>query len=325
MTLGKPRRLANNTGKMSGDILLSATKLARGLGGKQIIKGIELSLRAGQILGLLGPNGAGKSTTLKMLTGVLAPDCGRVVVNGQDIATAPAAAKQHIGYLPEEAPLYLDSTVDEYLCYCARLRRITPNDIKPAVDRVKARCGLQAVSDRLIANLSKGFKQRVGIAQAIIHDPAVIVLDEPTNGLDPNQIRDVHRLVQDLAATSRALIISTHLLPEVQALCDSVVILHEGQIAFQSELEKSQRDLIVESEPTLPLDYVLGLEGVIEATQVSPMKILIRCNNRQQVCDHIVRYCVDNDVSLLELARGHSHLEQLFFDITCGDTPEIDD
>ena len=155
--------------------------------GFRALKGIDLEVRRGEIFALLGPNGAGKSTTMQVITGNLAPSEGEVSIAGHDILEAPRAAKQHLGYLPEHPPVYTDASVDEYLKFCARLHRIAQRRVSAAVDRVKQQCGLEDVGSRLIGNLSKGYQQRVGIAQAIIHDPPVVILDEPTVGLDPIQ------------------------------------------------------------------------------------------------------------------------------------------
>ena len=303
---------------MSGEILLSASGLARDFNGKRVVKDIALTLRAGEVVGLLGPNGAGKSTTLKMLTGVLAPSCGTITVCGTNLEQQPKIAKRHIGYLPEEAPVYIDLTVDEYLAYCASLKLIARSSHPDVIERAKQRCGLSDVGNRLIGTLSKGYRQRIGIAQAIIHEPSVLVLDEPTNGLDPNQIRDVRDLVRELAAASRALIISTHVLTEVQALCDKVVIIHRGELCYSGDLASGGANLVVELSPPQDLDFFLQLDGVAEATYVTDSKVSLNCTQRQLVCRGLVTYCAEHDVDLIELSNGHSQLEQLFFDLTCN-------
>ena len=310
---------------MSGDVLLSATKLARGFNGKRVVHDIEITLCAGDVMGLLGPNGAGKSTTLKMLTGVLAPEHGSITVCGIDLEKQPVLAKRHIGYLPEEAPLYVDLTVDEYLNYCATLRLIAPSDSTAAVAKVKQRCGLNDVGQRLIGKLSKGYKQRIGIAQAIVHEPSVLVLDEPTNGLDPNQIRDVRILVKELAAASQALIISTHLLSEVQTLCDKVAILNRGSLCYNGDLTSLGDDLIVAITPPPSLDFFRQIKGVSKASKVDANRISLSGEDRRSISREIVRYCATHGADLTELTSGQSHLEQLFFDLTCNDGVVNDD
>ncbi len=197
-----------------------------------MIRDISLELKRGEVLGLLGHNGAGKSTTLQMLTGCLQPDSGEISICGSDLARQPILAKAHIGYLPETPPLYRELNVNEYLIYAARLRGIDSGSTDEALARAKQRCGLNGVGKKNIGILSKGYQQRVGIAQAIIHQPDVIVLDEPTVGLDPAQIRDVRTLVRELGDT-HSVILSTHLLSEVESVCDRVEILHEGELVFR--------------------------------------------------------------------------------------------
>ncbi len=213
------------------EITLTANHLTRRFGGQTVISDISLELRRGEVLGLLGHNGAGKSTTLQMLTGCLLPDAGEISICGNDLALKPLQAKSHIGYLPEIPPLYRELTVNEYLTYAARLRGIDSGSIATELERAKQRCGLAAVRQKSIGTLSKGYQQRVGIAQAIIHSPDVIVLDEPTVGLDPAQIRDIRNLIRELGNT-HSVILSTHMLSEVETVCDRVEILHCGKLVF---------------------------------------------------------------------------------------------
>ena len=304
---------------MSGEVLLSATGLTRDFGGRRVVDDVDLTLQAGEVLGLLGPNGAGKSTTLKMLTGVLAPSLGSVSVCGFDLERAPNAAKRFLGYLPEEAPLYPDLTVDEYLGYCAALKLIDPSAKSDAIAKAKGRCGLTDVGSRLIGKLSKGYKQRIGIAQAIIHAPSVLILDEPTNGLDPNQIRDVRALVRELAAASQALIISTHILSEVQTLCDKVMIIDQGKLCYSGELNNSTANVVVEMSPQPEIGFFQQLDGVSAVKRIGDSRFSLSCTSRRQVSDAVAKHCVENKVELVELSSGLSLLEQLFFDLTCND------
>lgn len=212
-------------------ITVSAQNLCRNFGNYAAVRGVDLELKQGQVLGLLGPNGAGKTSTLRMLTGNLAPSVGSIKICGVDLLDKPRDAKAHIGYLPETPPLYQDMTVDEYLRFVAKLHRVQRQEIQIALDGVKQRCGLNEVGKRLISTLSKGYQQRVGIAQAIIHDPDVIILDEPTVGLDPNQMREIRALICELGA-QHSVILSTHILSEVEVVCDQVKIMHQGRIIF---------------------------------------------------------------------------------------------
>jgi len=218
------------------DRLINAIVLSRYYSEHCAVNNVDVVLHKGEVLGLLGPNGAGKSTTMQMLTGNLSPSAGEIQINGIDLLDEPRNAKQQMGYLPEQPPVYRDLTVSEYLHYCARLRNVPSAQRKGAVATASERCGLQDVSKRLIGNLSKGFRQRVGIAQAILHNPAVVILDEPTVGLDPIQIREIRSLIRELGK-EHGIILSTHILPEVQAVCDRVQILNRGKTVFNDTLE----------------------------------------------------------------------------------------
>src|ERR1700742_3241750 len=200
------------------------------------IRDINIEIDQSGIVGLLGSNGAGKSTTMNILCGCLNQTEGNVYVGGIDMRKDPEAAKRLIGFLPQTAPLYMDLTVDEYLLYCAHLRKMATSDIRPALETAKERCGISHYSQRLIRNLSGGYRQRVGIAQAIIHRPQLVVLDEPTNGLDPNQIIEVRALIKEIAV-ERAVIFSSHILSEVQVLCKEIKMIDSGRIVFSDTMD----------------------------------------------------------------------------------------
>ncbi len=225
---------------MTGEPLVAVERLSRRHGQTQAVDAVSFTLERGQILGFLGLNGAGKSTTMRMLAGVLAPDAGRILIDGADLLDQPRRAKQAIGYLPEQPPLYQESTVDEQLCYSARLHGLDRAASHRAMAQVKARCGLANVGQRLTGNLSKGYRQRVGIAQALLHDPPVLILDEPTAGLDPVQAREIRALIRELGR-ERGVILSTHLLPEVQATCSHVQIMQSGRLVFAGALAELQQ------------------------------------------------------------------------------------
>ncbi len=222
------------------EITLAARNLTRRFGNREIIRDVSLVLNRGEVLGLLGHNGAGKSTTMQMLTGCLSPDSGSIAICGIDLLSEPTQAKAHLGYLPESPPLYREMTVDDYLIFAARLRGMKSTEASAALTKTKQKCGLEAVNKKTIGTLSKGYQQRVGIAQAIIHQPDVIVLDEPTVGLDPAQIREVRTLIRELG-DSHSVILSTHSLGEVESICDRVEILHCGALVYSgttAELDK---------------------------------------------------------------------------------------
>ena len=220
---------------------ISAHDLSRYFDARIAVNQISLELRKGEVLGLLGPNGAGKTTIMRLLTGNLAPNAGRVEICGMDLQKKTLEAKACIGYLPEIPPLYRELTIDEYLQLAARLRRLPRAKIDSAIRKAVERCGLDNVRRRLIGSLSKGYQQRVGIAQAIIHDPAVIILDEPTAGLDPNQMRDIRSLIRELGAAG-SVIFSTHALSEVENVCDRVQIINHGRQVFEGSVDRMKQE-----------------------------------------------------------------------------------
>jgi ABC-2 type transport system ATP-binding protein len=220
--------------------LIEAHELVRTFGPIRAVDGISLSVMKGEVLGFLGPNGAGKSTTMKMITGFLDPDSGSARICGLDVGETPKAAKARLGYLPEGAPAYGDMTPAAFLSFIAEIRGYRGSDIKARVAAAVSRAGLGSVVDQRIETLSKGFKRRVGIAQAILHDPPVLIMDEPTDGLDPNQKHHVRELIREMAP-HKAIIVSTHILEEVEAVCTRAVIIDKGRIVADGTADDLQR------------------------------------------------------------------------------------
>jgi len=309
---------------MDTKILISVEQLYRYYGHTLAVEGISFELAQGEVLGFLGPNGAGKSTTMQMITGNLAPSSGRVRINGIDLLDEPRRAKAEIGYLPEQPPVYQDLTVDEYLAYCARLHRISKGQRSQALQRAKDRCGLGDVSRRLIGNLSKGFQQRVGIAQAILHMPPVVILDEPTVGLDPNQIREIRALIRELGE-SHGIILSTHILPEVQATCSRVQIIHRGKLVFSETMQELERRLgshalLLETRAALDTATLAQVAGVTRVDALGSNRARLQFGDGNPA-EAIAACVAAQGWGLVELALDRQTLEQVFVDLTCSDIP----
>ena len=213
----------------SQDLVLSAVSLSRRLSENAAVSNISLEIRRGDIVGLLGLNGAGKTTTLRMLSGVLVPDDGTITIGAYSLSDDPIQARQQIGFLPDQPPLYNDMRVNEYLQLCGRIRKLKGNQLTNRQNIVIEQCMLESVSKKIIGTLSKGYRQRVGLAQALIHEPALLLLDEPSNGLDPQQLESMRNLIIDTGKNA-AIILSTHLLSEAQSTCNRVAVIHDGKL-----------------------------------------------------------------------------------------------
>jgi ABC-2 type transport system ATP-binding protein len=308
------------------EILISVDHVSRYYGDDCAVNDVSFSVHRGEVLGFLGPNGAGKSTTMQMICGVLSASTGHIRVAGHDMLESPRAAKQHIGFLPEQPPLYQDLNVDEYLYYAARLRGIKKAELDKAVGYSKQRCGLEETGKRLIKNLSKGFQQRVGIAQAIIHSPAVVILDEPTSGLDPNQILEIRELIRELG-NDHSVILSTHILPEVQSVCDRVLIINEGNLVLDESLDKLQRDhqimpLKIALRQPPPLEALGEIEGVVNIEQTGNHHFKIYCESGIDTINRITKLAVTSEWELYEIIPEQDSLEETFVQLTRGENPE---
>jgi len=312
---------------MDSTALVAVENLSRYYQKYCAIDQLSFSLQAGEVLGFLGPNGAGKSTTMQVITGNLAPSEGRVIINGFDIIESPRQAKQHMGYLPEHPPIYREATVDEYLKYCAKLRRIEHGSIANAMEESKSHCGLLEVGHRLIANLSKGYQQRVGIAQAIIHNPAVVILDEPTVGLDPIQIREIRSLIKSLGA-DRSVILSTHILSEVQASCDRVLIIREGKLIYSASIEtlknyRNKHSITAAFSNPPPIEQLEAI-GLIEQVESIDNNRFRLSFNSDSPAESLVQASVKKKWGLFELVPDHTSLEDLFIELTQDENAGVD-
>ncbi|HHW76348.1 MAG TPA: ATP-binding cassette domain-containing protein [Xanthomonadaceae bacterium] len=305
---------------MTDNALVRVEQLTRRYGELRAVDAVGFTLERGQVLGVLGPNGAGKSTTMRMLAGILAPDAGRIVIDGVDLLDQPRQAKRRIGYLPEQPPLYRELTVDEQLRYSARLHGLGRVASRQAVARVKERCGLMDVGRRVIDNLSKGYRQRVGIAQAILHEPPVIILDEPTVGLDPIQAREMRRLIRDLGP-AHGVMLSTHLLAEVQATCTHVQIMRAGRLVYASalaELERRRQStcLRIGLKTPPPVADLARLPGVEQVEEFDAGRFRLRHAPGAALQRVVIEQARTHDWELWELTPEHAGLEQIFVELT---------
>ncbi|EDM37519.1 ABC transporter, ATPase subunit [Pedobacter sp. BAL39] len=290
------------------------------------IRDISFEIGPRGILGLLGSNGAGKSTTMNILCGVLNQTEGNVFIDGISLREEPEKAKRMLGFLPQNAPLHLDLTVDEYLTYCANIRDIAPREIKYAVAAVKERCGIAHFSRRLLSNLSGGYKQRVGIAQAIIHQPKLVVLDEPTNGLDPNQILEVRKLIREIAE-ERSIIFSTHILSEVQATCKDIRMIEGGRIVFADTMEAFNNyilpnSMLVYMDRPPAIDMLAALPGITNAELLNDGGFRLHFGASATISKEIIEASIMFKWELTEIMLEKSSLDEIFAQLSNHKSPQ---
>jgi ABC-2 type transport system ATP-binding protein len=302
------------------EITVSAQGLSRNFGAHTAVAGLSLELRRGEILGFLGPNGAGKTTTMQMLTGNLAPSHGAISICGIDLFEEPTKAKARIGYLPETPPLYRELTVREYVDLAARLHRVAKAARGAAVDDALAKCALADVANKLIGTLSKGYQQRVGIAQAIVHRPDVVILDEPTVGLDPNQIREIRNLIRELGR-DRSVILSTHILPEVETVCDRVQILHHGSTVFNDTIAalnqfQGGRTILLGLKRPPAAAELSAIQGVDRVEAAGDGVFRVTFADGTDPTDELVRRAVEKAWGLNQLTPAQASLEDVFGSLT---------
>ena len=281
------------------------------------IKDINFEISTKGVFGLLGSNGAGKSTTMNIICNVLTQTEGDVFINGVDLRKDPITAKKFIGFLPQKAPLHTDMTVDEYLYHCADIRLMPKSEIPTAVERAKAKCGIAHFSKRVISNLSGGYQQRVGIAQSIIHDPMFVILDEPTNGLDPNQIIEIRRLIREIAE-ERAVLISTHILPEVQAACDYIMMIEHGNMVFKGSIEEFNNYmdpsvlLVIMHNAPVGDSELLKIEGMERVERLTRTRFRLHFKGDGSIVSRVVNEAVRNNWHLREISLEKESLDKVF-------------
>lgn len=296
--------------------LLQVEHLYRYYGRHCAVDDVGFALEKGEVLGFLGPNGAGKTTTMQMLCGALAPSSGRIAVNGIDMLQQPQAAKMVLGFLPDTPPLYLELTVNEYLRYAARLHRVARQQVAAAVQKVQQRCGLTHVAQRLIGNLSKGYQQRVGIAQALVHNPELVILDEPTLGLDPVQLVEIRALIRELGA-EHGVILSTHMLSEVQQCCSRVQIIHQGRLVLHESIDGLRHKLhgaafIVVTQQPPDTARLAAVDGVTAVEPLSPHRCRIHHRQEYNPAERLAAVIGEAGWGLQELTPERQTLEELF-------------
>ena len=277
------------------------------------IQDISFEIKDKGVLGLLGSNVAGKSTTMNIICGVLNQTAGEVFLNGYNLRTNPVEAKRHIGFLPQKPPLYPDITVEEYLTYCAYLRLMPDKEIPEAVERAMKRCDITHFRNRIINNLSGGYQQRVGIAQAIVHNPKFVVFDEPTNGLDPNQIVEIRHLIKEIAR-DHAVLLSTHILPEVQATCNNIKMIEQGKLVFSGTMDDfnnyvapSTLLLTFDAEPEV--QELERVDGVLRVEREGKRFFRVQFDATKEISEQVVELSVSRNWQLSEI-----HLERLSLD-----------
>lgn len=295
--------------------------LSKIYGAQKAVDNISFSVKPGEIVGFLGPNGAGKSTTMKILTCFLPQTSGRAEVCGFDVAENPMEVRRNVGYLPEHNPLYLDMYVREYLQFSAHLHGIK-DKVAARVDEIIEKTGITPECRKKIGQLSKGYRQRVGLAQALLHNPKVLILDEPTSGLDPNQISEIRNLIRE-TGRERTVILSTHIMQEVEALCDRVLIINKGQLVADDETQhlkarfKGSKAIIhVEFKGNVQAARLKNIAGVTQVKNITDNKWQLMAENPGQIKELVFRFAVDNNLVILELNQETERLEDVFQKLT---------
>jgi ABC-2 type transport system ATP-binding protein len=313
--------------------MIEVQNLTKRYGPTLAVSDVSFEVRKGEILGFLGPNGAGKTTTMRVITGYLPPSAGKVRVAGYDVAEEPLDAKRRIGYLPEQPPVYPDMTPEEYLAFVARIKGLPRRAIRARIDEVAAKCAITDVMRRQIGKLSKGYRQRVGLAQAIIHNPDVLVLDEPTAGLDPKQIIETRELIRGLAG-QHTVVLSTHILPEVSRTCERVVVINQGKVAAVGTPEELTRHLqgfetvlvTAEAPAAEMMERLQRISGVqwVEPRDSSNGRVTLEVQTEKglDLRAELARAVVESNWKLLELRTSGLSLEDIFLKLTTEDVSE---
>jgi ABC-2 type transport system ATP-binding protein len=309
--------------------MIEVQDLTKYYGPQLAVSRLDFQVAAGEIVGFLGPNGAGKTTTLKILAGFLAPSAGTARINGYDCVTDSLAVRRSLGYVPENVAIYPDLTVTQFLRFAARAKGVAAKAETGEVDRVVAACGLEEVRGKMVAALSKGFRQRLGLAQALINQPPLLIMDEPTIGLDPSQIVEIRQLIKNLEG-AHTVMLSSHILPEVSQLCHRVIIINRGQIVASDTPENLSRQLGQGSRVLMtvagPVDQVAAaltaVAGVNRVLSQGEGKYLVEAGNGQELRPQLARVVVERGWQLLELKAQEFTLEEVFINLVTEETTE---
>ena len=299
---------------------IEVVNLTKIYGSQKAVNDISFSVHKNEIVAFLGPNGAGKSTTMKIATSYIAPSSGTVFVNGLDVTSNPVQVKSAIGYLPENNPLYLDMFVHEYLRFSGRFYGLKGKNLTSQVARVVEMCQLEVEQNKQIGALSKGYKQRVGLAQALLHDPSVLILDEPTSGLDPNQIVEVRSLIKRVSK-EKTVLFSTHIMQEVEAICDRVIVINKGEIVADdlvANLQGRSTGNVIEIEFSDAVDdqLFLQIDGVASVSTVDKTKIELTLKNSLDIRPEIMKFITEKELPLIGMTLKEQSLENIFASLT---------
>lgn len=299
---------------------LHVSNLTKFFGPQKAVNHVSFFIEKGEIVGFLGPNGAGKSTTMKIATGYLPPTSGTVQVNGLDVATHSLQVRKLIGYLPEHNPLYLDMYVHEYLHFIGRVFGLSNAQLKRRIPEIVLQCGLLPEQNKKIEALSKGYRQRVGLAQALIHNPEVLILDEPTTGLDPNQILEIRKLIQEIS-TDKTVIFSTHILQEVQAVCNRVIVINQGAIVADDKVtnllqQQKHLHVVVEFESDVNEHDLQAIPGVERISRLKQGVYRLTAKEGADLRPAVFRFAADRNRSLVGLRQEENSLEDIFRSLT---------
>ncbi len=300
---------------------IETSNISKFYGSQKALNNVSFRVNTGEIVGLLGPNGAGKSTLMKIITGFISPSSGQVLINGTDTFKDPIRIRKKIGYLPENNPLYNDMYIKEYLEYTGRIFKLGPK-LKPRLEEMIHLTGLAPEKHKKIGVLSKGYKQRVGLAQALIHDPDVLILDEPTSGLDPNQIIEIRNLISE-TGKEKTVILSTHIMQEVEAICDRIVIINKGEIIaddstskIQSNTDADLQTVMVEFKGEIKPELLNQIEGVLKVIKVKDTSWLLQGSRLNDLRPLVFQFAVENKFTILSLQEQEKSLEQIFQELT---------